>query len=268
MWMLLSTLVLRWALLCKLYFPITYYNMYILKMRIKRQQKTKTVTSTVLLLGNTSQKYINLQIRQSSIKSIKKTIWKRMIGFNQLTMLSWWVFIFFLFTFRIRRFIFNRELVILHSLCKFKYDNIHTLTVLTDNPPPPPPHGHLTPVPLHMGGHSTRDSPPRGHLTISKMLVRAWKLKNFVISGCVHPQGALLNQLHRCVIILQRAIPMEVYYGILSERKSVKTMNSRLSWHLFTDVAEPNWQGIRPWFLPTQLGMPRGDAHSWNWNCT
>ena len=66
-------------------------------------------------------------------------------------------------------------------------------------------------LPLRKGGHLTRDSPPRGPFDGRQNVVQGLKTKDFVISGCVPSQAALLKQLHRRAVVLQRVIPMKVY---------------------------------------------------------
>ena len=94
----------------------------------------------------------------------------------------------------IRKFFISQSVVLqpIQTIASFLLPNL-SVNSNCEHPP------HLTPVPLRIGGHLTRET------ALGKMLARGWKLKNFVISRCVHSQAALLKQLHKRAVVLQRA---------------------------------------------------------------
>ena len=94
--------------------------------------------------------------------------------------------------------------------------------------------------------------PALGHL---KMLLMAWKLKNFIIHGCIHPQARFWNNCLGVLLFYKGRFQWNFTFGIWNLTEKCQNNELRLSHCLFTDVVKPDQRGIWPWFLFAQPGI-------------
>ena len=101
--------------------------------------------------------------------------------------------------------------------------------------PPLPPSGadHLTPVPLSIGGHLTRDGPPA--FDHRQNVGQGLKIREFRNLRLCSLASMLLKQLHRRAVVLERVIPMKVYLRHLNateecESNEFATVTASFHW--------------------------------------